>query len=102
MITIREIQGDEEKYNWWLTIMPDVLLNVTLLPKLIRTKLDFSIDSLDILENYMKENFELKAILQSNQGKRMIDFLSIFLQKYQILFGLMFLLKIQIGRIFVF
>jgi hypothetical protein len=65
MITIREIQGDEERYNWWLTIMPDVLMNITLLPKETREKLDFSVGSLNHLEKYLLENYSLEEILMS-------------------------------------
>lgn len=67
MITIREIQGDEERYNWWLTTMPDVLLNMALLPKPIKTNLDYSIKSLDCLEAYIKDNFDLESILHSSE-----------------------------------
>ncbi|CAM3290803.1 hypothetical protein [Empedobacter stercoris] len=59
MIVISEIQGNEESYNWWLTIMPDVMYNLKLFPKDVSSKLDYSVESLDILELYIIENYNI-------------------------------------------
>lgn len=67
MIAIREIRGDEERFNWWLTLMPDILMNLSILPKEVRIKLDFTIDSLEVIETYLKVNYDLKEILQENE-----------------------------------
>ena len=65
MITIREIQGNEEDYNWWLTIMPDVMYNLKLLPKNVSSKLNYSVESLNILEQYIIENYSIEELKQS-------------------------------------
>lgn len=63
MITIREIQNDEENFNWWLTIMPDMIQNIQLLSKNIREKLDFSVKSLGVLEMYIIENYTFEDLI---------------------------------------
>lgn len=62
MIVVREIQGNEESYNWWLTIMPDVMYNLNLLPKNVSNKLDYSIESLNVLELYIIENYDIEEL----------------------------------------
>jgi hypothetical protein len=72
MITVEEVLGDEERYNWWLTIMPDVLINLNLFPKEIRSKLDYSIDSLDVIEKYVIENYTMEE-LEKSEYKIFVD-----------------------------
>ncbi len=72
MIAINEIQGNEERYNWWLTIMPDTLMYLSTLPREIRKKLDYSVDSLDVIEKYLMENYEL-AEMKLPENKLAID-----------------------------
>lgn len=62
MITVQELNNDNDNFNWWLTIMPDTLMNVAVLPKSIRDNLDFSPKSLLILEKYILENYTLDSI----------------------------------------
>jgi hypothetical protein len=62
MITINEIKGNEENYTWWLTTMSDVMYNLQLLPKKIRNKLDYSIESLNVLELYIIENYNIDEL----------------------------------------
>ncbi|MDR1502138.1 MAG: hypothetical protein LBT43_06755 [Prevotella sp.] len=62
MITINEILGNEENYTWWLTIMPDVMYNLQLLPKNVSSKLDYSVESLNILELYIIENYNMEEL----------------------------------------
>ncbi|MDR1502140.1 MAG: hypothetical protein LBT43_06765 [Prevotella sp.] len=75
MITIREIQGNEENYTWWLTIMPDVMYNLQLLPKNVSSKLDYSVESLNILELYIIENYNMEELKLPNY-KTVVDLFS--------------------------
>ncbi|MCU0351655.1 MAG: hypothetical protein MUF43_12655 [Flavobacterium sp.] len=72
MIAINEIRGDEEQFNWWLTIMPDVLLYLSTLPKEVRTRLDYSVESLDVLERHIIENFDLQE-MEHSENKMAVD-----------------------------
>jgi hypothetical protein len=62
MITVTDINQNEENYVWWLTIMADELPRLCLLPKAVRSALDFSIESLDILEKYILDNYTLEEM----------------------------------------
>jgi hypothetical protein len=62
MIVLDDLNNDEENFNWWLTIMPDALLYLNTLPKPIRLKLNYSLESLDVLEKYLVENFEIEEM----------------------------------------
>jgi len=62
MITVSDINQDEENYVWWLTIMPDVLLRLAELPKALRESLDYSISSLDAIEKYLMENYSFEEM----------------------------------------
>ncbi len=75
MITIEEIQGSEENYNWWLTIMPDILMNIKLLPKEVSVKLDYSVDSLNFLETYVISNYTIEE-LRMKEYKTVADLFS--------------------------
>ncbi|MFN8437345.1 MAG: hypothetical protein U0V72_06840 [Cytophagales bacterium] len=72
MITVKEVLGNEESFNWWLTIMPDQLLYLNLFPKEVRNKLDYSIESLDVLEKYIIENYTMEE-LEDSAFKTMVD-----------------------------
>lgn len=72
MITVQELNYNEENFNWWLTIMPDVLMNLSLLPQDVRDSLNFSVESLLIFEEYILENYTLNSIREKN-NKRALD-----------------------------
>lgn len=72
MITVQELNNSEDNYNWWLTIMPDTLMSLSLLPNDLRGKLDFSISSLTELENYLLKNYTLDSI-RDKKNKMALD-----------------------------
>jgi len=75
MVTISEIQGNEDNYNWWLTIIPDVMYNLKLLPKNVSSKLDYSVESLNVLELYIIENYTIEE-LNLSKYKTVVDLFS--------------------------
>ena len=62
MITINDLNGKEDNYVWWLTIMPDEMPRLCILPKKVREQLDFSLDSLDVIERYILDNYTLEEM----------------------------------------
>ena len=62
MITISDLNGKEDNYTWWLNIMPDEMPRLSILPKAIRDRLDFSLDSLDLIEDYIRENYSAEEL----------------------------------------
>ena len=72
MIAINEIQGDDEQFNWWLTIMPDALMYLSILPKDVRSKLDYSVNSLDVLEIFLIDNYDMEEMKRS-ENKMAVD-----------------------------
>lgn len=57
MITVSDLNGSEDNYTWWLNIMPDEMPRLSILPKEVRTRLDHSPGSLDVLEAYIRANY---------------------------------------------
>jgi len=62
MITICDLNGKEANYTWWLNIMPDEMPRLTILPKEVRARLDYSPASLDVLEMYIRTNYTLEEM----------------------------------------
>src|ERR1700743_2802783 len=62
MITISDLNCKEENYAWWLTIMPDEMPRLSILPKEVRERLDYSLASLDVIEKYILDNYTLDEI----------------------------------------
>ncbi len=59
MITIIDLNCKEENYTWWLNIMPDEMPRLSILPKEVRARLDYSPASLDVLETYIRTNYTM-------------------------------------------
>ena len=57
MITISDLNCKEENYTWWLNIMPDEMPRLSILPKKVRSQLDYSPSSLDVIEEYIRANY---------------------------------------------
>ncbi|HWB93685.1 MAG TPA: hypothetical protein VG605_17615 [Puia sp.] len=62
MITISDLNGIEDNYAWWLNIMPDEMPRLSILPKEIRAQLDYSLDSLDVIEEYIVSNYSVEEL----------------------------------------
>ena len=62
MITVSELNGKEDNYVWWLNIMPDEMPRLNILPKEVRDQLDYSLDSLDVIEKYIADNYSSEEI----------------------------------------
>lgn len=62
MITVSDLNGKEDNYAWWLNIMPDEMPRLSILPKDIRDKLDYSLASLDVIEKYITDNYTADEI----------------------------------------
>jgi hypothetical protein len=62
MITISDLNGKEDNYTWWLNIMPDEMPRLSILPKIVRDRLDYSLDSLDLIEDYIRENYSAEEL----------------------------------------
>ena len=62
MITISDLAGKEDNYNWWLNVMPDEMPRLSILPKEIRAHLDYSLDSLDVIEAYIVSNYTVDEL----------------------------------------
>jgi hypothetical protein len=59
MITVSDLNCKEENYTWWLNIMPDEMPRLSILPKEVRARLDYSPASLDVLEEYIRKNYTM-------------------------------------------
>ncbi|MDR1502139.1 MAG: hypothetical protein LBT43_06760 [Prevotella sp.] len=73
MITVLDLNYNEDNYNWWLTCMDDVLNYKCLLPNVVAGRLDYSVESLDIAEQYLLDNFNIKSIYNV-ENKYALDF----------------------------
>ena len=62
MITISDLNGKEDNFTWWLNIMPDEMPRLSILPKEIRDRLDYSLDSLDVIERYIVSNYTVEEL----------------------------------------
>jgi hypothetical protein len=62
MITISDLNGKEDNYTWWLNIMPDEMPRLSILPKTIRDQLNYSMESLDLIEEYIRENYTAEEL----------------------------------------
>ena len=62
MITICDLNGKEANYTWWLNIMPDEMPRLSILPKEVRARLDYSPASLDVLEEYIRKNYTIEEM----------------------------------------
>jgi hypothetical protein len=62
MITICDLNGKEDNYTWWLNIMPDEMPRLSLLPKEVRMRLDYSPGSLDVVEDYIRKNYTVEEM----------------------------------------
>jgi hypothetical protein len=62
MITVSDLNGKEDNYTWWLNIMPDEMPRLSLLPKEVRMRLDYSPGSLDVLEDYIRANYTMEEM----------------------------------------
>lgn len=68
MITISDLNCKEDNYTWWLNIMPDEMPRLSILPKEVRAQLDYSPASLDVLEEYIRENYTVDE-MKSKENK---------------------------------
>jgi hypothetical protein len=66
MITIEALNHDKVNFEIWLASMSDVLNNVKLFPKEIREKLDYTVESLDVIEFYILKNYAFEDSEDSN------------------------------------
>ena len=62
MITVSDLNCKEENYTWWLNIMPDEMPRLSILPKEVRMRLDYSPASLDVLEVYIRTNYTMEEM----------------------------------------
>lgn len=62
MITISDLNGKEDNYTWWLNIMPDEMPRLSILPRAIRERLNYSMESLDLIEDYIRENYTAEEL----------------------------------------
>jgi hypothetical protein len=62
MITVSDLNGKEDNYTWWLNIMPDEMPRLSILPKALREHLDYSLESLDLIEAYIRENYAVEEL----------------------------------------
>ena len=62
MITVSDLNGKEDNFAWWLNIMPDEMPRLSILPKDVRDQLDYSLDSLDVIEKYITDNYTPEEI----------------------------------------
>jgi hypothetical protein len=62
MITVSDLNGKEDRYTWWLHIMPDEMPRLSILPKEVRTQLNYSPASLDVLEDYIRKNYTVEEL----------------------------------------
>jgi hypothetical protein len=48
----------EDQFEWWITCIPDKIVSLKRrLPQELSIKLDHSLESLDLLENYLFDSF---------------------------------------------
>lgn len=72
-MTKEEKQRREEDFEWWITCIPDKIEKLkSELPKKVSEKLDFSLESLDILEGFIIKNFTVDY-LKSEHGSDILD-----------------------------
>lgn len=64
MITINDLQNKEENYTWWLSIMTDEMPRLSILPKEVRDHLNYSLESLDVIERYIGLNYTVEELKQ--------------------------------------
>jgi len=62
MITVSDLNGKEDNYTWWLNIMADEMPRLSILPKEVRMRLDYSPSSLDVLETYIRANYTMEEM----------------------------------------
>jgi hypothetical protein len=62
MITVSDLNGKEDNYVWWLNIMHDEMARLCILPRKVREQLDFSLASLDVIEQYILDNYTLEEM----------------------------------------
>jgi len=62
MITISDLNAKEDNYTWWLSIMPDEMPRLSILPKQLREQLDYSLESLDAVEQYIVSNYTVDEL----------------------------------------
>ena len=62
MITISDLNGKEDNFTWWLNIMPDEMPRLSILPSAIRDRLNYSMESLDLIEEYIRENYTAEEL----------------------------------------
>ncbi len=56
----------EEQFEWWVTCIPDKVEALQdFLPISMKSTLDFTTNSLDLLEQYLLENFSLEFLYQN-------------------------------------
>ncbi|MDR0865947.1 MAG: hypothetical protein LBO74_13590 [Candidatus Symbiothrix sp.] len=72
-------EEQEEKFNWWITCIPDKIISLKKkLPEEVANQLDFSIESLDVLENYLLANYSFESM---KADKKMWDECASYLAK---------------------
>lgn len=70
-------QEKEEQFDWWITCIPDKITALKRrLPEDISSRLDYSIESLDVLEKYLLEKY---SIDQMQQDKELWDYCASYL-----------------------
>ena len=62
MITISDLRCKEENYTWWLSIMTDEMPRLSILPKEVRDHLNYSLESLDVIERYIRQNYTVEEL----------------------------------------
>ncbi|MDR0865948.1 MAG: hypothetical protein LBO74_13595 [Candidatus Symbiothrix sp.] len=61
-------EEQEEKFNWWITCIPDKIISLKKkLPEEVTNQLDFSIESLDVLENYLLNVYSIKTMINDKE-----------------------------------
>lgn len=59
------IQEKRDQFQWWLTCIPDKVETLhDELPSQISSKLDYTLDSLQMLENYLIQNYTVDIIMK--------------------------------------
>lgn len=58
----------EENYHWWITCIPDNLdFLESILPSELYKQLDYSVDSLGLIGNYLIDNYTIESLMSDIQ-----------------------------------
>lgn len=74
-----EIEKKKEDFEWWITSLPDRIEELKeSLPESISCKLDYSIESLNVIEDYVIDNYTAEY-LESDKGKDTLNLLASYI-----------------------